>query len=89
MFLLEIKGTILKEKQKEFDQSFDFLKIQISEICYECKTIEIGENGRYSCNIYWETKEQLDKFLKSDLYKSIVGAFKVLGTYEGTSINKQ
>ena len=88
MFLLQIQGNILVEKQKEFIQSIDYLLIQVSELCYECKKIEKGENGRYDFNSYWKSKKQLDEFLKTDLYKAIVGAFKVLGTYEGTIIQK-
>ena len=88
MFLLQIQGTILMEKHKEFNQSIDYLMTQVSELCNECKNIEIGENGRCDFNSYWKSKKQLNEFLKTDLYKSIVGAFKVLGTYEGTSIKK-
>ena len=88
MYLLQIQGNILAEKQKEFNQSLDFLMIEVSELCYECKKTENGENGRYEFNSYWKSKKQLDEFLKTDLYKAIVGAFKVLGTYEGTVILK-
>ena len=88
MFLLQIQGTILVEKQKEFNQSLDFLMIEVSELCYECKKSENGENGRYQFNTYWKSKKKMDEFLKTDLFKAVVGAFKVLGTYEGTSIQK-
>ncbi len=86
MFLLQIQGTILMEKQKEFKQSLDFLMIEVSELCYECKKSEGEEDGRHYFNSYWKSKKKLDEFLKSDIYKAIVGAFKVLGTYEGTTI---
>ena len=32
--------------------------------------------------------KQLDKFRKEDLYSATIGAFKVLGVYEGTTIVK-
>ena len=89
MFLFQIQGTIFLEKQKEFNQSLDYLMIEVSELCYECKKVENGGNGRYYFNSYWKSKKQLDEFLKTELYKAIVGAFKVLGSYEGTSIQKQ
>ena len=89
MYILQVTGEISQENHKEFQQSIEFIKAQIKEQGIDSRlTFTSMNKNRFQFDSYWKSKEQMDEFRRDDLYKAIIGAYKVLGIYEGTSISK-
>jgi len=79
---LEIQVLLPKEKRHEFLQAFELLSTKqcrnsacIGQSLYE----DIGEGSHFLWIERWNGLEALEDYLKSDQFRSILGAIKVLG----------
>ena len=87
MHLMKITGEILENNQQEFKQSIEFIENQITKLNIEGQLKpDTTSSNRFHFQVYFTSMKQLDQFRNDDLYKAAIGAFKVLGIYEGTSI---
>jgi hypothetical protein len=80
MYLLKIKGVVAKNKKVEFNQSLNFLFEQFPPKWHRSHIAnDIIQEDVYYFESIWESKEDLDDFMKNEKYKALIGAFKVLG----------
>jgi len=80
MYLLKIKGVVLKNKKSEFNQSLSFLINQFPPKWHRVHVSnDIIQQNTYYFDSVWESRMELEDFLKNERYKVLVGAFKVLG----------
>ena len=79
---LEIQVLLPKEKRHEFLQAFELLSAKqgrssacIGQSLYE----DAGEGGRFLWIEWWSGLKALEDYMKSNQFRSILGAIKVLG----------
>ena len=87
MYLLHIRGTVKENKHKEFNQSVSYL---MKNLCDECKYYHIAYDAEKKdlLHLYslWNSREALSKFLKSEDYNALLGAFDVLGSIQQSTL---
>ena len=89
MYLLKIKGVVSKNKKIEFNQSLSLLFQQFPPKWHRSHIAnDIIQEDTYYFDSAWESKEDLEDFMKNEKYKAILGAFKVLGINHEITINK-
>ena len=82
MVFLIIETTIQADKMLEFEQAIDYI-MQTDKINQGC--LKRGMYHEYQGANHllyleeWKTGEELQKHISSDLFKSLLGAMKVLG----------
>lgn len=83
---LEIQIQLVKEKRKEFLQAFEFLacksKACIGQYLYE----DLGKDNRFLWTEHWKGLKALEDHMRSDRFKSLLGAIDVLGELENLHI---
>lgn len=89
MYLLKIKGVVSKNKKLEFNQSLSFLFKQFPPKWHRSHIAnDIIQEDTYYFDSVWESKEDLEDFMKNEKYKALIGAFKVLGIKHDISISE-
>ncbi len=79
---LEIQVQLTKEKRKEFLQAFEFLACKSSECIGQYLYEDLGKDHRFLWTERWTNSKALETHLKSDQFKSLMGAIEVLGELE-------
>ena len=89
MYLLKIKGIVLKNKKAEFNQSLSFLINQFPPKWHRVNVAnDIIHQDTYYFDSVWESRMELDDFLANEKYKILLGAFKVLGNVPEITISE-
>lgn len=89
MYSLKIEGKIAHSKKEEFNQSINLFIRNLSLKCHDYHISEdILDQNIFYFNSTWNSKMDLEEFMKEDHYKVIIGAFKVLGENIEVSINE-
>ena len=89
MYLLKIKGLVLKNKKTEFNQSLRFLINQFPPKWHRVHVAnDIIHKDTYYFDSVWESRVELDDFLSNEKYKVLLGAFKVLGNDPDITISE-
>ena len=89
MYLLKIKGVVLKNKKVEFNQSLSFLIDQFPPKWHRVHVAnDIIHQDTYYLDSVWESRVELEDFLSNKKYKVLLGAFKVLGNDPDITISE-
>lgn len=83
---LEIQVQLSKEKRREFLQAFEFLACKSSECIGQYLFEDLGKDNRFLWMERWTNLKALEKHLKSDQFKSLMGAIEVLGELEDLNL---
>ena len=81
---ITINVKVLPEKRDEFLQTVRVLYRDIEkEKGFKRSALfqDVDDETRFNLNTTWEKREDLDNYLKSELYKILMGAVKVLGEH--------
>jgi quinol monooxygenase YgiN len=85
LHFLKISGDIGNNKEKEFEQTIRFVFNQLPDDCIDRNLTQDTFNmGHYVFYSVWHNERALLKFMKSEEYDLIKGAFETLGFYENT-----
>ena len=79
---LEIQVQLTKEKRREFIQAFEFLACKSSECIGQYLYEDLGKDNRFLWTERWTDSKALEEHLKSDHFRSLLGAIEVLGELE-------
>ncbi len=79
---LEIQVQLAKEKRREFLQAFEFLACKSSNCIGQYLYEDLGKDNRFLWMEHWTNLKALENHLKSDQFKSLMGAIEVLGELE-------
>ena len=84
-YFLKISGGIAENKAKEFEQTIRFLFNQLPPECIERSlTEDVNNHGHYYFLSLWQNERSLRKFLESEEFQLIKGAYSALGYLEKT-----
>jgi len=83
---LKILVQLTKEKRKEFLQAFDFLKRQSSDCLGQYLYEDLNKDNRFLWMEQWTSSNALEAHLKSDHFRSVLGAIEVLGELENLQL---
>jgi quinol monooxygenase YgiN len=84
---LEIQIQLLKGKRREFIQAFEFLTRKTAAECFGQYLYEdVGNDDRFLWIERWSVLNALEDHLRSDRFKSILGAIEILGEMEDLQI---
>jgi hypothetical protein len=85
MHFLRLSGIIASNKEKEFEQTVQFVFNQLSSECLEkVLSNDMHKKDHYHLFYLWSTAGALKKFMGSIELQLIIGAFDTLGTLEHT-----
>lgn len=76
---LEIQVQLTKEKRREFIQAFEFLTCKSSDCMGQYLYEDLNTDNRFLWMERWTNSNALDAHLKSDHFRSVLGAIEVLG----------
>jgi quinol monooxygenase YgiN len=80
---LKVSGEIAGNKGKEFEQTIRFVFNQLPPECTERSlSLDIHNEGHYFFFSLWLNERALKKFLNSEEYQLIRGAYDALGAME-------
>ena len=86
---IEISVEVKPEKRDEFLQAVDTLR-PLGEEGKQCESQEIfedhGQRNRFLWVERWQDNEMLQARLRSDRFRALLGAVKVLGTVEDLQV---
>ena len=89
MVILKISTTIHVDKMVEFEQAVDYIlqsDKNSRESIYRGMYRDWQNDNALMYLEEWETNEELQKHISSDLFKSLLGAMKVLGDVTSAEI---
>jgi quinol monooxygenase YgiN len=89
MVILKIATTIHVDKMVEFEQAVDYILQSDKtsrESIYRGMYRDWQRNNALMYLEEWKTNEELQKHISSDLFKSLLGAMKVLGDVTSAEI---
>jgi heme-degrading monooxygenase HmoA len=85
LYFLKISGTVSTGKQREFQQTIQFVFNHISSDCVGHNlTRDVDTQELYHLYSLWNSEVALYAFRRSHEYGLIKGAFQTLGTYYDT-----
>jgi hypothetical protein len=77
---LKISGRIPNAKKKEFEQTIRFVFNQLPRECIQRElSFDINNEGQHSVFLLWLNEQSLLKFMESDEFLLIKGAYSALG----------
>jgi len=80
---LKVSGDIAGNKGKEFEQTVRFVFNQLPPECIErTLSLDIHNEGHYYFFSLWLSERSLRKFLNSEEYQLISGAYDALGAMD-------
>ncbi len=83
---LKILVQLTKEKRREFLQAFEFLTCKSSDCLGQYLYEDINEDNRFLWMERWTNSDALGAHLKSDHFRSVLGAIEVLGELENLQL---
>ena len=89
MVILKISTTIHVDKMVEFEQAVDYIlqsDKNSRESIYRGMYRDWQRNNALMYLEEWKTNDELQKHISSDLFKSLLGAMKVLGDVTSAEI---
>lgn len=85
LYFLKISGTVSAGKQREFQQTVQFVFKQLSPSCLNHNlTLDVHTVELYHVYTLWDSEAALHAFKKSNEFELIKGAFQTLGSYKDT-----
>jgi len=82
---LNISGEVGYNKKREFEQTIKFIFNQLpSECIHRCLATDIYKEHHYFFLSTWIDERSLSRFIESEEYQLIKGAFDVLGHFDNT-----
>jgi hypothetical protein len=77
---LKISGEIPNDKKKEFEQTIRFVFNQLPQECIQRElSFDANSEGKYSVFSLWLDEHSLLKFMESEEFLLIKGAYSALG----------
>ncbi|MFC1829315.1 antibiotic biosynthesis monooxygenase family protein [Thermodesulfobacteriota bacterium] len=86
MFGFEIQIQLAKEKRREFLQAFEFLSCKSKECIGQHLYEDLDQDDRFLWTERWMNLTALEDHMRSDRFKSLLGAIDVLGELENLDI---
>jgi len=83
---LEIQVQLSKEKRREFLQAFEFLACKSSDCIGQYLYEDLNKDNRFLWMERWTNSNALEAHLKSDHFRSVLGAIEVLGELENLQL---
>ena len=83
---LKILVQLTKGKRQEFLQAFKFLKCKSSECMGQYLYEDSHKDNRFLWMERWTNSKALEAHLKSDYFRSVLGAIEVLGELENLQL---
>lgn len=85
LYFLKISGTVGTGKQREFQQTIQFVFNHLSSNCINHNlTLDVHIPQLYHVYSLWKSENSLSAFRSSNEFELIRGAFQTLGTYKDT-----
>ena len=85
LYFLKISGTVTTGKQREFQQTVQFVFNQLSSNCLNHNlTLDVHIPALYHLYSLWNSEDSLHAFRSSHEFELIKGAFQTLGSYKDT-----
>ena len=90
MYFLKVSGSVKDEKQKEFEQTVQFIINHLSSDCLGGNLAhDVVSSDLYHFYSLWSSEESVKRFRKSNEFKILKSAFKTLGSYSDTVWGKK
>lgn len=84
-YFLKISGFIRKEKQREFQQTVQFIINHLPPQCIESHLAsDVFIPDQFHFFTSWDSKPSLNSFSSSEEFELLKGAFNTLGTFQST-----
>ena len=84
LYFLKISGTVSARKQREFQQTVQFVFNHVSSGCLSHNlALDVHTPDLYHLYSIWSSEESLYSFRTSHEFELIKGAFETLGSYKG------
>ena len=85
LYFLKISGTVSAGKQREFQQTVQFIFNHLSSDCLNHNlTLDVHTPELYHVYSLWNSEDSLYAFRSSNEFELIKGAFQTLGSYRDT-----
>lgn len=80
MYFLKISGLIPRNKQIEFEQTYRYVSSMIPGSCLKYTlTRDFQQEDTFQFISYWESRDFMEAFARSSVYRMLKGAFQTLG----------
>jgi hypothetical protein len=90
LYFLKISGTIASPKQREFQQTIQFIFNHLPIECLSHNlTLDVNIPNLYHFYSIWQSEVALMEFKFSHEFELLNGAFRTLGAYHHTMAGKQ
>lgn len=90
LYFLKISGTVEVGKQREFQQTVQFIFNHLSTACLGRNlALDINTPNLYHFYSLWQTEDSLFAFKSSHEFELLKGALQTLGQYEETMAGKK
>lgn len=90
LYFLKISGTVGAGKQREFQQTVQFIFNHLSSNCLEHNlALDVHTPELYHLYSIWDSEVSLYAFNSSHEFQMIKGAFQTLGSYRDTISGSQ
>lgn len=83
---LKILVLVTKNKRREFIQAFEFLTCKSSDCLSQYLYEDINKDNRFLWMERWTNSDALEAHLKSNHFRSVLGAIEVLGELENLQL---
>jgi hypothetical protein len=88
-YFLKISGSIAIGKQREFQQTVQFIFNHLPADCViHNLALDLHVSNLYHLFTLWETEQSLQAFRSSNEFELLKGAFQTLGVYNGALTGK-
>ena len=85
LYFLKISGTVSAGKQREFQQTVQFVFNHLSPGCISHSlALDVHMHDHYHVYSSWNSEASLTAFKRSNEFELIKGAFQTLGSYKDT-----
>ena len=83
IYFLKITGSINSGKQREFQQTVQFIFNHLPSGCFAHDlSLDVFRPNMYHLFSMWHSEEAMVIFKRSNEYQLLKGSFQTLGTYE-------
>jgi len=90
LYFLKISGTISTSKQREFQQTVQFIFNHLSSACLDRNlSLDVITPNLYHFYSLWQSEDALLAFKSSHEYELLKGAYQTLGKYQDTMAGKK
>jgi len=85
LYFLKISGTVAEGKQREFQQTVQFIVNHLPIACLSQNlSLDVNNTNLYHFYSLWQSGSAVDVFKGSHEYELLKGAFQTLGDYHET-----